>query len=65
VAYEKACTQEGGVVQYDPGTHTLVCPAHGAVFDPANGGAVLQGPAVIALSQVMVRIHNDGTITAG
>jgi len=61
-AYEKACTHEGVSVRYDPGTRTLVCPAHGAVFDPANGN-VLQGPATTPIRKVAIRINGDGTIT--
>jgi nitrite reductase/ring-hydroxylating ferredoxin subunit len=65
VAYEKACTHENVYVHYDAGTHTLICPAHGAVFDPADGGKVLQGPAVTPLPQVKVRVLADGTVVAG
>ncbi len=61
-AYERACTHEGVSVRYDPGTRTLVCPAHGAVFDPANGN-VLQGPATTPIRKVAVRVNGDGTIT--
>jgi serine/threonine protein kinase/Rieske Fe-S protein len=63
VAYERACTHVGVRVNYDPATHTLVCPAHGAVFDPANKGAVIQGPATKPLPSVTVQVNGDGTIT--
>ena len=63
VAYEKACTHEGVIIHYDTGTHTMVCPAHGAIFDPAKNGAVLQGPATTPVAKVNVRINADGTIT--
>jgi len=65
VAFEKACTHEGVPVRYDPGSHTLVCPAHFSVFDPANGGKVLQGPANKPLPGVTIRVNEDGTITTG
>jgi Rieske Fe-S protein len=65
VAYERACTHQGVAVHYDAATHTLVCPAHGAIFDPANGGKVLQGPATRPLPPVTVLVNADGTITAG
>jgi serine/threonine protein kinase/Rieske Fe-S protein len=65
VAYERACTHQGVAVHYDAATHTLVCPAHGSVFDPANGGKVLQGPAARPLPSIVIHVNADGTITAG
>jgi len=65
VAYEKACTHEQVPVYYNPATKQLVCPAHGAIFDPANGGAVVQGPATKPLPSVKISVNSDGTITAG
>ena len=65
VAFEKACTHEGVPVYYDPGTHTLVCPAHFSIFDPTNGGKVIQGPANRPLAGVTIRVNSDGTITTG
>ncbi|GCE27871.1 hypothetical protein KDA_33550 [Dictyobacter alpinus] len=62
-AYEKACTHEGVKVNYDPAKKLLVCPAHGAIFDPANGGKVVQGPADTPLPMVKVNVNGDGTIT--
>jgi serine/threonine-protein kinase len=64
VAYDRACTHSNVYVAYDPVKQLLVCPAHGATFDPAQDGAVRQGPATIALPKVPVRINADGTITA-
>ncbi|WP_220194662.1 protein kinase domain-containing protein [Ktedonospora formicarum] len=63
VAYERACTHVGVNVNYDKGTQMLVCPAHGAIFDPAKGGAVVQGPATRPLPRLSVRVSNDGTLT--
>lgn len=63
VAYERACTHQGVEVNYDSATHKLVCPAHGAIFDPANNAAVLQGPAKRPMTLVTVRVNADGTIT--
>jgi len=63
VAYERACTHQGVSVHYDSVTHKLVCPAHGAIFDPANNAMVLQGPAARPLVPVTVRVNADGTIT--
>jgi serine/threonine protein kinase len=63
VAYKQGCTHSGVLVAYDPQTHTLVCPAHGAIFDPAQGGRVLHGPATRPLPQVTIHVNSDGTIT--
>ncbi|GER89514.1 hypothetical protein KDW_36760 [Dictyobacter vulcani] len=65
VAYEIACTHRGVPVYYDSNTQTLVCPAHGAIFDPAQGGKAIQGPATRPLSPVSIRVNADGTLTTG
>lgn len=55
VAYARACTHSGVYVNYNSKTHLLVCPAHGAVFDPAHGGRVVMGPATRPLPQVPIQ----------
>ena len=50
-------------MDYDPGSHQLVCNAHGAVFDPTNGFSAIQGPANSPLPSVSISINADGTIT--
>ena len=62
-AYEQACTHEGVPVNYHPQTQTFICPAHGAIFDPAHNGKVLRGPAMQPLTQVAIKVNTDGTIT--
>lgn len=64
VAYSRHCTHVGVLVDYDPALQLLVCPAHGATFDPAQNGAVRQGPATRPLPQVTFHVNADGTITA-
>jgi len=53
------------MVNYDPGSGHLVCPAHGAIFDPASSFSVLQGPATSPLPAVSIHVNSDGTITTG
>ncbi len=65
VACEKACTHEGVPVYYDGGQQKLVCPAHGAIFDPMNGFSHVSGPGNGPLPGVSIRVNGDGTITTG
>ena len=44
VAFDALCTHAGCTVEYDAGSRLLVCPCHGATFDPGALGAALQGP---------------------
>jgi serine/threonine protein kinase len=63
VAYKRGCTHVGVLVNYDSKTKMLACPAHGAIFDPAQGGRVVTGPATKPLPSISIHINNDGTIT--
>ena len=65
VACERACTHAGVPVNYDSGQQQIVCPAHGAIFDPANGFAHTSGPGNGPLPTVPIRVNADGTITTG
>ncbi len=64
-AYDNACTHQGVAVAYDPQTNKLVCPLHHSIFDPADNGKVLKGPAFLRLPAVPIQVNGDGTITAG
>jgi serine/threonine-protein kinase len=65
VACERACTHAGVPVDYNPGSGKLVCPAHGAVFNPLNGFSHVSGPGNGPLATVTIRVNSDGTITTG
>lgn len=60
VAYDATCTHQGCTVGYDPTTQALICPCHGAAYDPSNNGAVLAGPTNLPLTSLPLRIDNKG-----
>jgi len=64
VAYDAVCTHAGCTVQYDPSQRQLVCPCHGAAFDPAHEAQVLAGPAPQPLAPLQVRIDARGNAFA-
>ena len=65
VACERTCTHAGVAVDYDKGKMMIVCPAHGAVFDPKNGFSHVSGPGNGPLTRVAIRVNGDGTVTTG
>jgi thiosulfate dehydrogenase [quinone] large subunit len=56
VAYDGTCTHEGCPVGYDTRSGLLLCPCHGAAFDPAADAAVVNGPARRPLASVPISI---------
>jgi len=67
VAYDAVCTHAGCTVQYDPTQHEIVCPCHGAAYDPAHGAQVLAGPAPqpLATLHVTVDAHDNAYAVRG
>jgi thiosulfate dehydrogenase (quinone) large subunit len=64
VAYDATCTHAGCQVGYDAASQHLICPCHGATFDPAHQAAVLQGPAGTPLTGVPLHVDaSTGDIT--
>lgn len=54
-AVQVACTHEGTTIGYNNGQGIFICPLHGSEF--SKTGAVLLGPAAIALQQYTVSIQ--------
>jgi thiosulfate dehydrogenase [quinone] large subunit len=64
VAFDAICPHAGCTVEFDPGSRFLVCPCHGAAFDPTRDAAVVQGPARQPLSALPIRVDKQtGTIS--
>lgn len=61
-AYDAICTHEGCKVGWDTRDQVMVCPCHGAAFDPNDHGAVLAGPTRRPLPELPLDI--DGTTGA-
>lgn len=64
VAYDAVCTHAGCTVQYDPTQKLLVCPCHGAAYDPTQAAAVVSGPAPTPLATLAVRVDTKGNVYA-
>jgi thiosulfate dehydrogenase [quinone] large subunit len=60
VAYSSICTHAGCQVQFDPSSKDLICPCHGAVYDPSNGAQVIAGPAPYPLQKIPIQ-YNPST----
>ena len=64
VAFDAVCTHAGCTVEWDPGYELLVCPCHGAAFDPAHEAQVVAGPTRTPLSPIAIHVDTvSGRIT--
>ena len=55
-AYSTICTHQGCTVIYNKSKKSLVCPCHGAQFDPLKGAKPITGPAETPLAAIKVAI---------
>jgi Rieske Fe-S protein len=62
VAYSAVCTHQRCEVAYQDGQ--LACPCHGSVFDPADGAAVVTGPAQTPLPEIPVKVQGGEVVRA-
>ncbi len=61
-AYSEVCTHQGCTVSYSPPDKALICPCHGAAYDPFNSAAVLGGPTNTPLSSIKVAISGSWVV---
>jgi len=59
VAYSAICTHAGCQVQFDPSLKDIVCPCHGAVYDPYHNAQVIGGPAPFPLQNVPIQYNSS------
>jgi len=64
VAFDAVCPHAGCTVDYDSSQQLLVCPCHGASFDPAQKARVLNGPARQPLASLKVKVLDNGDVYA-
>jgi thiosulfate dehydrogenase [quinone] large subunit len=53
-AFSRVCTHAGCLVGYDASSQILVCPCHGAEYDPARHAVPIAGPTSTPLQPVKV-----------
>ncbi len=64
VAFDAICTHAGCTVGYDGGSGFLLCPCHGAAFDPADHARPVAGPTDVPLPSLPIKVdQSTGRIT--
>ena len=61
-AYSAICTHQGCTVAFKSASKKLVCPCHGAQFDPFANGSVTSGPAETPLAKVSVKVSGGWVV---
>jgi thiosulfate dehydrogenase [quinone] large subunit len=59
VAYSAICTHAGCEVQFDPSAKDIVCPCHGALYDPSHNAQVIRGPAPYPLQKIPIQYNSS------
>jgi thiosulfate dehydrogenase (quinone) large subunit len=63
-AFDAVCPHQGCHVGWDDADSLLVCPCHGATFDPAQAGRAVAGPTTQPLTGLAIAIDPaSGTIS--
>jgi thiosulfate dehydrogenase [quinone] large subunit len=60
-AFERACTHQGTLVEWEPANGSFYCNNHGARFSPT--GDVVVGPARTPLRPITVSVAADGSVS--
>ena len=55
-AYDTVCTHAGCTVRYDRASGLLLCPCHGAAFDPGHHAQVVGGPTDVPLTELPIKV---------
>lgn len=63
-AFSAVCTHQGCTVDYDIASKELICPCHGARFDPLQNGKAIAGPTRAALTEIPVQISGEYIVSA-
>jgi thiosulfate dehydrogenase [quinone] large subunit len=61
-AYSRVCTHQGCSVAYDSKSNLMICPCHGAEFDPTKDGAAVSGPTRMPLPKIKVEIKGTDIV---
>ena len=63
-AFSAVCTHQGCTVDYDSASKELICPCHGARFDPLQNGKAIAGPTRNPLTELPVKISGEYIISS-
>ena len=63
-AFSAVCTHEGCTVDYDTASKELICPCHGARFDPLQNGKAIAGPTRTPLTELPVAISGEYIVSS-
>lgn len=60
-AFSAICTHQGCTVAFNQSANSIICPCHGAQYNPATGAAT-KGPATRALATINVQVDANGNV---
>ena len=63
-AYDAVCTHAGCTVQFDAKRQLIVCPCHGATYDPVQGAKPIAGPTSQPLARLSIHVDTAQNVYA-